>query len=393
MQGLMKLEERAGHTAIPFAMHDAKNDGTPWSRYFVSPLDTSRPHWGLGALSQAKRALWSTEAKTKMGRLIDDFRPDVVHAHNLYTHLSPSPLAACKERGVPVVMTVNDYGIVSANYGLWGNGRPVDPQRAGILSTTRSRFIKHSAVASFTLASLFAFQRLWKMYESYVDVFVPCSQFVRDALITVGYPADRIVVQHLFAEPFMVDEAYPAERKKKFVLFAGRLEDYKGVQTLIEAGRALPDVEIRIVGTGPQEAMFRKMAGSAANIRFVGFVPGRQLWGMMREAVAVVVPSIWYEPFGLVAVEAMAQSTPVIVSDRGGLPEIVQDGVSGLVFKGGDAKDLRKKIELLLGDAKKCQTMGKAARERAWAISNPQEHLAKIIDLYIKVQAGPNIHR
>lgn len=389
----MKLEERAGHTPIPFAMHDPKNDPSPWSRYFVSALDTSRPRFGLGAFTQAGRALWSVEAKEKMGKLIDDFRPDVVHAHNLYTHLSPSPLAACKERDVPVVMTVNDYGIVSANYGLWGSGRPIDPERAGIFSTTRSRFIKHSTIASFTLASLFAFQRLWKMYESYIDVFIPCSQFVRDALIAVGYPADRIVVQHLFAEPFMVDEAYPAEKKKKYVLFAGRLEDYKGVQTLIEAGLVLPDVEIRIVGTGPQEEAFKRMARGAKNITFLGFVPGKQLWGMMREAAAVVVPSIWYEPFGLVAVEAMAQSTPVIVSDRGGLPEIVQDGVSGLIFKGGDAKDLRKKIEVMLGDSKKRQAMGNAARERAWAISNPQDHLAKIVDLYIKVQAEPNIHR
>ncbi|MCR4312319.1 MAG: glycosyltransferase, partial [Candidatus Uhrbacteria bacterium] len=114
---------------------------------------------------------------------------------------------------------------------------------------------------------------------------------------------------------------------------------------------------------------------------------------LMRRAAVVVVPSMWYEPFGLVAVEAMAQSTPVIVSDRGGLPEIVQDGVSGLVFKAGDAKDLQKKLGSLLGDAPRRQTMGKAARERAWKVSNPQDHLANILDLYIKVGAEPHIHR
>ncbi len=393
MQGLMRLEERAGHTVIPFAMHDPRNDPTPWSTYFVSPLDTSHLARGLGAVRQFGRALWSKEAKFKMGRLLDDFRPDVVHVHNLYTHLSPSVLAACKERNIPVVMTVNDYGIVSANYGLWDGAQPIEPDHAGIWSTTRSRFIKHSMVASLAVASIFKLQRLWHLYESTVDVFVPCSNFVRDAMIAVGYPGDRIVVQNLFAEPFMVDEAFAASRKRNFILFAGRLEEYKGAQTLIEAARARPLVEVKIAGTGPQEASLRELAKDCPNVTFLGFVPSRQLWSLMREAAVVVVPSIWYEPFGLVAIEAMAQATPVIVSDRGGLPEIVVDGVSGLVFKAGKAKDLGAKIDLLLSDGLRRQTMGQAARERAWAISNPQDHLAKIVNLYIKVIAGSHIHR
>ncbi|MCR4312517.1 MAG: glycosyltransferase, partial [Candidatus Uhrbacteria bacterium] len=287
MQGLMKLEEQAGHTAIPFAMHDARNSPTPWSSYFVSPLDTTQARFGFGAVKQFSRTLWSREAKEKMGKLLDDFRPDIVHAHNLYTHLSPSPLAACKERDIPVVMTVNDYGIVSANYGLWDGKRPIAPERAGIFATTRSRFIKHSTVASFAVASIFAFQRAWHMYESLVDTFIADSQFVRDALVAVGYPAERIVVQHLFAEPFMVDEAYAAEKKENFVLFAGRLENYKGPQTLVDVAKKMPDVTFKFAGTGPEEAQLRKAAGNAANIQFLGFVPGHALWDLMRRAAVV----------------------------------------------------------------------------------------------------------
>lgn len=388
MQSLMKLEERAGHTVVPFAMHDPRNSPTPWSRYFVSALDTSRVGRGLGAFSQLGRALWSREAKRNMGSLLDDFRPDVVHAHNLYTHLSPSPLAACRERNVPVVMTVNDYGIVSANYGLWSGTKPIAPEHSGIWSTTRSRFIKHSALASFALSTVFALSRMRKTYIDLVDVFLPCSNFVRDAMIAVGYPAERIVVQNLFAEPFMVGDAYSAKRKGDFVLFAGRLEAYKGAATLIDAVKGT-DISLKIAGTGPQEAELRRLAAGAANVEFLGFVPSRRLWELMRQAQAVVVPSMWYEPFGLVAVEAMAQSTPVIVSDRGGLPEIVEDGVSGLVFKAGNPKDLRKKIELLLGDPKKREKIGAAGHERAMAISSPQEHLARILDMYMQVTTYP----
>lgn len=392
MQGLMRLQERAGNTVVPFAMHDPRNDPTPWSRYFVSSLDTVSAGRGLGAARQFGRALWSTEAKRKMGELLDDFRPDIVHAHNLYTHLSPSPLAACKERGIPVVMTTNDFGVVSANYALWDGRQPVDPRQAGIWSTTRMRFAKGSFAASFALASIFAFQRTWKMYERYVDLFLPCSNFVRDALVAVGYPAERIVVANLFAEPFMVDDAYPAERRGDYVLFAGRLESYKGPQTLIEAMKGLPDIKLKIAGTGPEEAKLREMAKGMKNVEFLGFVASSNLWDLMRHAACVVVPSIWYEPFGLVAVEAMAQSTPIIVSDRGGLAEIVEEGISGLHFQAGDAKDLRKKLTDLLENRGRLEAMGKAARNRAWEISNPQAHLAKILELYSKLIAEPHIH-
>lgn len=388
MQSLMKLEERAGHTVVPFAMHDPRNSPTPWSRYFVSALDTSHVGRGLGAFAQLRRAWWSREAERKMGKLLDDFRPDVVHVHNVYTHLSPSPLAACKARNIPVVMTVNDYGIVSANYGLWNGHDPIAPNRAGIWSTTRSRFIKHSALASFVLSTMFVLSRMRKTYADLVDVFVPCSHFVRDAMIAVGYPAEKIVVQHLFAEPFMVDDAYSAKRRGDFVLFAGRLESYKGAATLIAAVKGT-NVNVKIAGTGPQEQELRKLAQGSLNIEFLGFVPSRPLWELMRQAQAVVVPSVWYEPFGLVAVEAMAQGTPVIVSDRGGLPEIVEDGVSGLVFKAGNAKSLKKQLDVLLGSPKKREKIGAAGRERAMAISNPQEHLAKILEIYSSLTAYP----
>ena len=387
MQGLMRLEERAGHTVVPFAMRDPRNDPTPWSRYFVSSLDTSRVVWGAAALQQFSRARWSREAEAKMGELLDDVQPDVVHAHNLYTHLSPSPLAACKARGVPVVMTVNDYGIVSANYMLWNGRRPMDPRHAGVLASTRSHFAKGSYAASFALASLFAFGRTWRLYRDLVDMFVPCSNFVREALIAVGYPADRIAVVNLLAEPLLVDDAYPAERRGDFVLFAGRLETYKGAHVLIEAMRGMRGVPLKIAGTGPAEAALREAAKGMSNVEFLGFVGSHRLWDLMRRAACLVVPSLWNEPFGLVAVEAMAQSTTVIVSDRGGLPEIVEHGVSGFVVPAGNAKELRKHIGLLLNDPVRREAMGKAARDRAGEVSNPQAHLAKIIEIYTKVTA------
>ncbi len=387
-RGLMRLQEEAGHAAVPFAMRDERNEPTHWSEYFVSNVDTRNVRFGLGAFTQAGRAIWSLEAKRKFGALLDVFRPDIVHTHNIYTHLSPSILAAAKERDIPVVMTVHDYALISANYSLWDGDHAMSLKRLGVLATARTKYIKGSFLATLMLEGILKIHHALGMYDSVIAHYTTYSNFVRDVMIDAGFAQEKISVVGAFAEPLMIEAVGSRQlgvgrKKEPFVLFAGRLEMYKGVHTLIEAAKHLPkDTKIVIAGVGPDEARLKALAGHDLRIAFLGFVPGNELWRLMGEASAVVVPSIWPEVYGLVALEAMCQGTPIIVAKSGGLPEIVGEAESGIVVPPADPKAFARAIQRVLESPVLAERMGKAAYIRARAIGDPQEHVAKIMKIY-----------
>jgi glycosyltransferase involved in cell wall biosynthesis len=382
----MRLQEEAGHVVAPFAMHDERNEPTPWSQYFVSNLETKGIAPGFGAVKQFERALWSGEAKRNFGRLLDVFKPDMVHAHNLYTHLSPSPLAAAQERGIPVVMTVHDYALVSANYVLWDGTKPMAVDQLGSVPAIRTKFIKQSLIATAILEGIHRLHRATNAYDGVIQRYITCSSFVRDVMVTAGFSPKKISVLPPFAEPLIDPRASIFHDKKEdFVLFAGRLETYKGPQVLIEAAKYLPKgTVIKIAGVGPEEEVLKQCVPPESAVQFLGFVPGNELWRFMRKAKAVVVPSLWYEPFGLVALEAMCQGTPVIVSKRGGLPEIVGKSRAGFIVPPNDPRRLAGAIQQVVSDETLFQDMGDAARLRAEEIGNPQAHLAKVMEMYLR---------
>lgn len=391
-RALMRLQEEAGHAVAPFAMHDARNEPSPWSEFFVSNVDTRRVAFGLSAFHQLFRAVWSREAAQKFDRLIDAFRPDVIHVHNIYTQISPSILAVAKKRGVPVVMSVHDYALVSANYSLWNRDRSMDLQHVGVMATARTKYIKGSFLATLMLELVLKFHHVIGAYDGAISRYLVSARFMRDVLVRAKFDEGKISMVGALAEPLMDSgvisdqRLVPRSGSDHFVLFAGRLEAYKGAQVLIECLKHLSkDIRIVIAGTGPEESRLKAMSGNDDRVTFLGFVPGERLWGVMREAVVVVVPSVWAEVYGLVALEAMCQGTPVIVAKSGGLPEVVGESKAGIVVPPGDVKALARAIERVLGDTQLAAMMGKAAYDRAQQVGNPQAHLAEIMRIYSEV--------
>lgn len=393
-RALMRLQEEAGHAVAPFAMHDPRNEPSPWTEFFVSNVDTRRVAFGLSAFHQFFRALWSREAARKFDRLIDAFRPDVIHVHNIYTQISPSILAVAKKRGIPVVMSVHDYALVSANYSLWNKDRSMDLRRIGVWATARTKYIKGSFLATLMLESVLKFHHAIGAYDGAISRYLVSALFMRDVLVRSRFDEQKMTLVTSLAEPLMHSSLSTAGKRDpikrsaadRLVLFAGRLERYKGAQVLIESMKYLSkDIRIVIAGTGPEELRLKAMSGKDDRVTFLGFVPGERLWRMMGEAAVVVVPSVWAEVYGLVALEAMCQSTPVIVARSGGLPEVVGESKAGIVVPPGDAKALARAIERVLGDAQLAATMGKAAYERAQQVGNPQSHLAEIMRIYSEV--------
>ena len=383
MLDLMAMQEEAGHTVAPFAMHYAKNMVSPWSDFFVSELKTERVGRGLGALKQAARAFWSREAERKMTAMIVAFRPDVVHVHNIYTHFSPSILRACRRAGVPVVMTVHDHAIVCANHAAWTGTRPLLPNEMGPLRVAKTRFIKGSYLATLALALIHEWHLKTNAYTKNIDRFLAISRYMKKTMVARGFPEEKIEVLYNFVAPECVARA----EKTECVFFLGRLFDYKGAQTLIEAVKHIPSSTLRIAGSGPYEPELRALAAASKHITFLGQLDKAQIAQEFSRARVAVFPSLLNEPFGLAAVEAMRCGVPVIVSNRGGLAEVVEDGVSGRVFRAGDREELTVIISEFLANSSYAQSIGEAGAKRAMDISDPETHLERVLAIYHEVIA------
>ena len=273
--------------------------------------------------------IYSPRAAREMQEAIARFKPDVVHSHNLYP-LSPSVLDACHAENVPVVMTVHNYRLacpIGVHFVRGANCERCRGNREYHCFLNNCRGSRQESLAY--AARGWAATRLgW--FKRNVTRYAASSQYLKDYLIDEGFPADRIdVVHNMIAIPDTQSDAGAGS----YVAFCGRLSEEKGIPTLIEPARRLPDVSVRIAGTG--ELLDALKRAAPPNVAFIGMIYKPTLVAFYRGARCVVVPSVCYETFGLVAAEEMSQGIPPIVSRIGGLQTLIVDGGSGLHFAPG----------------------------------------------------------
>ncbi len=372
-----------GHRIIPFAMNHPQNLPTPYAKYFPSFVQTERVEYGWQALRTMGRMFYSLEARRKLAHLITDTKPDMCHLHNIYAQISPSILHTLHAQGVPTVMTVHDHHLISPQYDLWAPGCGPDIRGMGLWRAARTRFHKHSFAASFLQAALFAFHRRLRLYERFVDLFLCPSASLAGQLDLAGFPKEKIRVL-----PFGIEceKIRPAYDHAGYVLFVGRLASVKGVETVVEAARALPAISFRIAGTGPQEATVRTAAHDLPNVVFLGYLSGEALEAAYAGALAVLVPSRMQETFGLVALEAMARGKPVIASATGALLEVVEDRHTGFLVPPLEMAGWVEAIRRLASDEPLRQAMAHHARIAAETRFDATKHFEGVIAAYEEVK-------
>ncbi len=203
----------------------------------------------------------------------------------------------------------------------------------------------------------------------------------------MGIPADKI-----FVRPNFID-ALPAKGQSangsagSYGLFLGRLSAEKGLWTLIHAFEQLPEIELRIMGTGPMEQEIRAYVRDRklSHIILVGFRRGEEKWELLNRCQYGFVPSECYENFPVVALECYAASKPVIASNMGGLPYIVEDGKSGLLFEPHNANDLAAKVRHLNSNPDLVRSMGERGRQLVETKYGPQEGYDRLMTIFEKV--------
>lgn len=310
-------------------------------------------------------AVWNRAAAHDVKRIIQTKNVDAVHIHNTLLLLSPAVVRAAKHTGVPVVQTLHNFRLFCPNGILLRGGQVCeDCPHHGLACAVRHRCYRGSLAQTLVVAAAYGLHRLLGTWRGVT--MVALTEFDRRKLLEFNrlhpmFDADRLVVKpNLVCVPD--GPVTPWENRKNQMLFAGRLEELKGLRTVLEAWRLLGDAAptLLVAGEGPLGDWAR--AQNLPNVRFLGQLSRTELHARMAESRAVVAASLCYESFALVPAEAHALGTPVLASDLGNVGASVQPGVDGLRFTPGDANALAGAVRALGQMSFDCNAIAARAR-------------------------------
>ncbi len=328
--------------------------------------------------------IFSLRSRSAFRQFLKETRPDVVHVHNVFPLISPSVLLECHSVSVPVVMSVHNYRLVCPN-GLHMSKRDLrlcDKCCGGHEYWCFLKNCEGSALKSLGYALRSYVARKARLYRANVSVYVCLTEFQRGRLVSEGYPPDRMAVIPNMVPP--VDDVGDGG-VGDYVGFAGRVSPEKGVDVFVAAAKKCPD--IKFVVAGNYDRMPGILQSSPRNCTFLGHLCSGDLARFYASSRMIVVPSVWYEAFGLCAVEAQMHGKAVICSRRGALPDIVAEGAAGMLFDAGDADDLAEKVRHLWDHPDLCRAIGEAGRRRALYEYSPRTYYQRLMGVYEKAVA------
>jgi len=367
--------QKKGITVIDFSMQDQRNQYSPYAEFFVGNINYESSVGLSRKLKTALSFIHSGEAVKKLEKLLERERPDVAHLHNIYHQLTPSIITVLKKHGVKTVLTLHDYKLICPSYLALNKGR---------ICTICDGRAFWKAVTCHCQASrmqelLLAAEGLWHLWQrnyEAVDIFIAPSRFLVD-LSSRRIPREKI---RLLRNGINLDKYSSYCDDKGYALYLGRLSKEKGIRTLLEAHNKLNSaIPLKVAGTGP---LAESLQSAYPDVQFIGYKTGIGLNDLIGEAAYVVVPSECYENCSMSVLEAMASGKAVIGSNLGGLPEQIEDGVSGFLFEPGNARDLAEKMDRLIQDKALRQDMGRAGRKIIEEKFSLHEHGNKLISIY-----------
>ena len=385
----MELMRSRGHEVALFSMADERGAATPYDQYFV-------PHTNFkqrGMFTKARlaiRSIYSIDARKRIGRLIEEFNPDIAHVRNIYHHLTPSILWELKSRGIPVIYHLNDFKLICPSYNLVSNGNPCERCRGGnFWNVVREGCYAGGAAASTVLAAEAYFHQWIDTYEKCVDSILAPSDFAKAKLVENGWNENRIVVLPHFQNCRLDNNSWPGQGAH--ILYFGRLSAEKGVEDLLRAIQKLPHVQLVIAGEGPQRILLESLARELIlnNVTFVGHVAGRALEQLIAASQFTVFPSRAYETMGKSILESYAQGRAVVASDLGSRRELVQHRKTGLLYEVGNVEQLSSAIALLYAQPELSQQMGDCGRELLMRKHSQEQHLEALERTYAALVSKP----
>ena len=340
-----KLLENRGHEVFYFSQENEKNEKTNLNDYFVKETNYFDKSF-LGKIYSIPRFFYSNESKNKLSKLIGDLQPDVAHIHLYKGTLTPSILQALKTNKVPVIITLHDYGLLCPHNSMLDGKMNICTRcvNGSALNCITNKCNRNNLMLS-TISSLeYIFHKTFFPFEKYFDCIIAVSKFGQKMHMNSGQFSRK--VDHLYNFYPNLANTEICSKKGEYILYFGRLSAEKGIKTLFSSWiMEERKSKLKVVGTGELFEELNTIASETSTINMLGFKSGEELNKLIRESSFIIVSSEFNENNPLTIIEAYANGKPVIGSNIGGIPEIINDGETGFLFEMGSINDLSDKIK------------------------------------------------
>jgi len=326
------------------------------------------------------RSVWNSDEAARVKDLIRSTKPDLMKVDNFFPLLSPSIFHAAKEMGVPTVLSVRNYRLVCPSANLFRDGHICTTCVGSkvALAAIQHRCYRQSYLQSAAVVASNAYAHLRGVWTDSVDRYIAVSSFVKQQLVAGGFPESKIVIK-----PNFISDSGIGDGSGGYGLFVGRLTEEKGVRSLLNAWPHIPQsVPLKIIGDGPLESVVRQAAEADPRIEYVGRKSLTEVCDYLEKAAFLIFPSEWYEPFGRTIVEAYSKGTPVIAALTKPMNAMVEEGITGLLYKPGDSKNLASTVSILMTDSERLILMRAHARARYLAAYTEDQNYRQLMEIF-----------
>lgn len=334
--------------------------------------------------------IWSREAFNAIKKIIKDFKPDIAHFHNTFPLISPSAYYACREEGIPVVQTLHNYRLICPSANLFRDGSICEMcVNGGLINSVKYKCYRGSTVQSATVAYMLKYHNNKNTWKNFIDKYIVLSEFSKKKFAEYEIlPLEKIEIKPNFLEYDPLTSNDDIKINRVYGLFVGRLDKVKGIKTLLQACERLESNEyLYIIGDGDLKEWLKSeiIENDLQNVIFLGRKNFNETLNYIKNANFLVMPSIWYEPFGRTIIEAFACGIPVIGSDIGAVGEIVEDNKTGLLFKAQDYKELSTLMKKLFSNPELSNKLGMNARKKYLEKYTIEINYRELISIYNQV--------
>ncbi len=328
---------------------------------------------------------WNFQAQENFSKMLEKIKPDVVH-FNILGNLSYSVIKLCIDRNIPIVKTCHTSEIICPIENLYTGKKYCKNICCKNFNTLPC--IINNCYRNIFFSFGFALKNLFEKltgFNNKISKYITPSIALKE-VISKNIDKNKItVIENFLENEFLNIE--PDFSQKKYFLFSGRLEKVKGVDYLLKAMNNLKEIELHIVGTGSYENELKQYVkeNGLSNVKFLGFLKREELIEEYKNAIALIVPSVCFESFGMIIIEAFACSTPVIAANIGGMAEIIEHNKTGFLVEPENSEEIEKYIKFLWENKDKAIEMGKNAKKIVQEKYNQDIYYEKLMKVYEEV--------
>jgi len=370
---LLKLH---GHQVIPFAAQSPKNEPGEWNHHFPLAADFEHPK-PLDLI----RFVYSMPARRSLEKIIQEYRPQIAHLHIYYGKITTSILPILKDAGIPIVQTLHEYKLICPVYSLVSINKICEACEGRHFYRALPRKCNSGSLKRTVLSVIESYvSRALGSVDS-VDRFIAVSKALEQKVVKHGVPPEKVITLHNWLD---VTDIQPASHIGHYFLYFGRIERLKGIFTLLEAASHVPDIPLLLVGEGNAHTDVMELIQKTelAHVKLLGFKKGDELQELIRNSICTLLPSEWFEPFGLTVLETFAHGRPVIGSAIGGIPELIDDGQNGFLFEPGNALALQTHMAWMAENPDRALEMGSAGRQKVETKFSQERYYTRLMEIY-----------